>query len=194
MANGRYSDKILRSKIFYLRDYQPYWSVFKLLRNPKRDDITLKVLDLKNENHPKHQKAVAFFSGLLENFLAKAIDEEEEVYAAYVPSHEAHKESPGLAAILKVAKKKYNIVNSKNLLVRHKTVEKLSGGGNRDREVHLNSIKVVKKSFPKGAKILLIDDVTTSHNSLLACEDLLHERKADLVITVALTHTVSDDQ
>ena len=193
MAKKRYSDKEIRETLFYLRDYHKWWLIRGILRNPKADNLTKAVLNLKDETHSKHGRAVKLFSGLLEEFLEDVINEDEEIYAAYVPSHEAGKKSAGLGSVLTNVSKSYNIANSKNLLYRHKTVPKLSHGGNREKDVHLNSIRVFKNAIPKGAKVLLIDDVTTSSNSLLACEELLYASGAGLVISVALTKTADDD-
>ena len=86
----------------------------------------------------------------------------------------------------------YNIRNSRNPLLRHTTIEKLSHGGDRDEQVHLDSIRVVGNFIPKGAKVLLIDDVTTTNNSMNACAELLYDAGAGLVVKVALAKTADD--
>jgi predicted amidophosphoribosyltransferase len=75
-------------------------------------------------------------------------------------------------------------------LIRHTTINKLATGGDRSIEVHLNSIKVQNPNLIKDKRILLIDDVTTTHNSLFACKQLLLEAGAAQVYCLALGQTV----
>jgi len=193
MATEKYSEKKLRNTIFYSRAYHSYWlDRLGRVKNPKRDKITLAVLDLKDKTERKHQAAVKLFSGLLEKFLDKAVSREEPIYATYVPSSEANKESDGLRSVLDAVGKSFNIVNAENLLVRHKTVPKRSHGGDRSRKSIYESVNVVPEPFPDGAKVLLVDDVTTSKNSLRACKKLLYDKGAGLVITFAMTKTADD--
>ena len=62
--------------------------------------------------------------------------------------------------------------------------------GNRNINVHLSSIEVRgnKEKF-KGKKIILLDDVTTSGNSMIACRKLLEDMGVE-VICISLSKTV----
>ena len=76
-------------------------------------------------------------------------------------------------------------------LVRTRTIDKLARGGNRSVEVHLASIAPAERYeryFAKKA-ILLLDDVTTTGNSLRACSRLLDQYGADLIYPLALGRT-----
>jgi predicted amidophosphoribosyltransferase len=53
----------------------------------------------------------------------------------------------------------------------------------------LDSIKVVKPDLIKGRRVLLLDDVKTSGNSLIACKELLLKAGAKEVVMVALGRT-----
>jgi len=55
--------------------------------------------------------------------------------------------------------------------------------------VHLNSISTLKKYVSRGAKTILLDDVTTSGGSLIACQQLLESAGAGEIIAIALAKT-----
>lgn len=77
----------------------------------------------------------------------------------------------------------------KDVLIRHTDIDSLHSGGDRAVGVHLESIKVNKTV--KGKKIVLMDDVTTTGNSLLACKQLLMEAGAKEVIMFSFAKTFS---
>lgn len=59
-------------------------------------------------------------------------------------------------------------------LVRTQKHEKLAHGGDRSKDSHIKSMEIRNASLIKGKNVLLLDDVTTSGNSLEAgCELLL---------------------
>ena len=75
-------------------------------------------------------------------------------------------------------------------LERVKKIKKLSARGDRSPEVHFGSIEVRNKELIDQKNILLIDDVTTSGNSLKACRELLLRGGAYRVKMLALGKTV----
>jgi predicted amidophosphoribosyltransferase len=58
-------------------------------------------------------------------------------------------------------------------LVRIKKIAKLAHGGDRSKNVHLESIEVRNPGLIKGRDVLLLDDVAKTGNSLEACAELL---------------------
>ena len=75
-------------------------------------------------------------------------------------------------------------------LKRVKPIKKLASGGCRSKDVHFGSIEVTDKNKINGKSILLIDDVTTTGNSLVVCRQLLLEAGAAHVEMLALARTV----
>lgn len=59
-----------------------------------------------------------------------------------------------------------------------KEIEKLATGGNRNINIHFGSIEVNPNVSISGEVILVVDDVTTSGNSLYACRDILLKHDA----------------
>ena len=74
-------------------------------------------------------------------------------------------------------------------LRRTKVVKKAAWGGPRSIDEHLNSISV-KKELVKDKRIIVLDDVTTTGNSLQACQKLLHSAGATKVQKVVIAKTV----
>lgn len=186
------NEKQIRECIFYLEDYHKYWLIKNVTRNPKSNKFTKLILDIKMPECRNHTRAVQVFGFRLLSELEDIISTTEPIYYAIVPSHEAGKDSEGLRAIIRHIKAKYNIKNSANPLSRIKTVAKLASGGDRDINIHLKSIIVNKTHIEKGCKILLLDDVTTTQNSLKACAQLLYDAGAEIVIKYALGKTAEE--
>lgn len=82
--------------------------------------------------------------------------------------------------------------NGYYFLRRFKTIDKLSQGGNRSIEQHKNSIDIkYKKAIPR-RHFIIIDDVTTTGNSLEACRQILLDNGAESVRCVAIGRTLSN--
>jgi predicted amidophosphoribosyltransferase len=80
---------------------------------------------------------------------------------------------------------RYNFVNGRNLLIRNRTILPQKNAGKRYIETHLNSIRVNGDIDVMGKQIIVMDDITTSGASLLACRQLLFEAGAKEVICFA---------
>lgn len=76
--------------------------------------------------------------------------------------------------------------NKVHFLRRNSSIKKLSEGGFRGKSVHFNSIDANDGMTIEGDVVLLIDDVTTTGNSLYACREILFAYGADHVEMLAL--------
>ena len=81
-------------------------------------------------------------------------------------------------------------VDATSCLVRARHFDKLAHGGDRSIDVHLKSIVVVHEELIEDEEVLVLDDVTTSGNSLEACKQLLLQAGARRVQKLALGKTV----
>ena len=79
-----------------------------------------------------------------------------------------------------------NIIESEDVLLRISDIDKLAGGGRRNIEIHLNSIESNPNVDVAGKPVIVIADVTTSGNSMLACEQILYESGAASVVMIAV--------
>lgn len=109
----------------------------------------------------------------------------------YVLSNQARSPSYGIRRILEAIVKKYPHVKILDCLERKQTIDKLAKGGNRDVNVHLNSI-IFRSNLTeiKDKNIFIFDDVTITGNSLLACKSIVEEYNPNAVLCIALSKTV----
>jgi predicted amidophosphoribosyltransferase len=169
-------------QIRFLGEYHPYRIVNdrgERIKNPKWTPDCSRILDLK-ERQPH---AIQHFVERLDPKLLK------DIALAYVPSHDATRTESGVRDVARELAARGRI-DATGCLVRHTTIQKLATGGDRGIEVHLNSMHVVDAELIRGRAVLLLDDVTTSGNSLHAGQKLLLDAGAQVVKMLALAKTV----
>jgi predicted amidophosphoribosyltransferase len=194
-----WSDDDLLDGVNYLFDYQK-WYLSNGDKNPKIDAVTHHILNLKHnpgaEKHDphRHAKAVTFFSRRLTVALGRLSEKQTPKLAVMIPSSTAHNISEGLASIVLNACHPRSIPHNCSCLTRVKSVSKKATGGSRSVEQHFHSIIIEGNAFERGSRILLIDDVTTTGNSMRACKQLLQDAGAGDVIMLALTQTAPEDE
>lgn len=170
-------------EVLFLHDYHPYRMPGSMDKNPAFTPTDGLILDVKEGK----VGAVTHFAALIADMTR------ENVLVAVVPGHDPEKTESGIRTIAQKIAASDGRRDGTALLVRHKKINKLATGGNRSLEVHLNSIKVVDKAkILEGANVLLLDDITTSNNSLEACKQLLRAAGAVRVQMLALGRTVRD--
>jgi predicted amidophosphoribosyltransferase len=168
--------------IEFMGKYFPYWVYDEegnKSKNPKFDAYSGNVLNLKNRQEP----AVKGFSQNLKKIIPKG------TIIAIVPSHDPAKKVSGIRDIAHQLIKEEHVVDGTECLKRNTKIPKLASGGNRNLKVHLGSIIVENTNIIKGKTVFLLDDVTTTGNSLLACKKLLETAGAKAVKCYALGKT-----
>jgi hypoxanthine phosphoribosyltransferase len=167
---------------YYLRNYHP----FRLQgeENTCFDDWSEKLLELKN----KTLITVNFWYGELEQNLKN-----ESFAIAVVPSSSSENKISGIHLVAqKTAKsRQISITDATSCLRRYRSINKLASGGSRELTVHSNSIEVINSHLIKDKNVLLVDDISTTGNSLRACKELLMKAGASKVKCVALGKTVT---
>ena len=145
-------------------DYLP-WGVHRAAGGDRSNypERSGKMLDLKEGK----DAGVAYFSEAI------ATELKDEIVIATVPSHNPEKPGVGLKKLVAELVKDSKRVDASGSLVRTQKIDKLAAGGNRSKDVHLKSVSVALAPLIKGRDVLLLDDVTKTGNSLLACRDLL---------------------
>ena len=139
-----------------------------------------RILDVK-EGKPR---GVEHFARLLGDDLSEI----DGFAIAVVPSHDPNSHTSGLrqiAAKLATGKR----TDASGCLIRTAKINKLAHGGDRNIDIHLQTIRVDNPEKIRGRHVLLIDDVTKSGNSLRASSRLLYEAGAKFVQCVALGRT-----
>ena len=97
---------------------------------------------------------------------------EDNVALVCVPSHTPNKKG-AVHFIIESLCSERELVNASSCLQRTREIQKLAGGGSRSLEIHLGSISLINSHLLENRDILLIDDVSTSGNSLLACKQII---------------------
>jgi predicted amidophosphoribosyltransferase len=146
--------------------------------NPKWDRFSGYILDVKESR----TTALLYFLRIIDPLVAK------NVMICSVPSHDSAKRQSGirtLAQRLALA----NRIDGTHCLVRERTVAKAAHGGERSVEIHVGSVRVHDAELIRNKEVLLLDDVTTTGSSLLACRRLLIDAGARNVKCLALGKT-----
>lgn len=150
-------------EIVVYSNYHRYWlDRERKIKNPLFDVFSSKILDLKD----KKPSAIKYFYNLLDCEICP------DVTICVVPSSNADKKESGIGKLgeMLAANGRSNNVY---FLRRDYSINKLARGGDRKKEVHMKSISAVEDLDITGDIVLLMDDVTTTGNSLYACKEIL---------------------
>lgn len=169
-----------RAPAVALGDYHPYWIHGE--RNLAFDKHSGFCLSLKDPKNRDFSKAVTYFTTrMLAYFVAQKGDFRAEFIA--IPSHTAGAHSAGMRRVLDgVCKHDRRISVRHECLRRTKTIEKLAAGGRRATFVHLDSMEFDRGRGTPSLKII-VDDVTTTGNSLEAAVTLVRGENAGAVVS-----------
>lgn len=157
-------------------NYHKYWlDRERKIKNPLFDVYSGKILDLKEGKWA----AIRYFYELLNAEIC------DGVTICVVPSSNSEKKTTGISRLGELLAQNKRI-NKVYYLVREKSIDKLSTGGKREKEVHMQSISTIADVDITNDIVLLMDDVTTTGNSLYACKEILKEHGAGEVEMFAL--------
>jgi hypothetical protein len=181
-------------KAYALAPYHPYTvkNGGGRCRNPKFDRVSGLILDLKKESERGHEAAIKYWAAHLAFFLRKdiAFDQAEIII---VPSSTKGNINPGLDKIVKtVCKQDKRLSYNRNSLFRTKSINKLSTGGDRSLDVLLNSMDYKGVNGSPATKFIL-DDVTTTGNSLNASITLINQYMPGLTFVPIVLGKTADD-
>lgn len=180
---------------YYLIDYHKYWlDKAARVKNPHFSPECGLILSFKDAQHRDHKRAVSHFAKQITAAL-KGLPSNVDFNIYLVPSSKVGYGSAGLDAVARYLCREYdNLHYVQNALYRHRTIAKLAHGGDRSVGVHIESITY--RPPAKGIRpIILLDDVCTTGNSLVACLNLItfQHAVADLKVTpVVLGSTVDE--
>jgi predicted amidophosphoribosyltransferase len=150
--------------VWYLRIYRPHTGPI----NP--DKFSNEIILLKGKNQVAiHNLAVLWCDEMNITF--------PKCVFVSVPSSRKGNCENGVALLCTEIAKRLNQIDGSSCL--EKYIEVLfSKWGDRSQQKHLDSIRIINKEIIKGNNIWLLDDITTSGNTLMACKKLLKEAGA----------------
>lgn len=114
------------------------------------------------------------------------LDELSNMLVCIIPSHVEGKYSEGLVQLCKRISAEFNMTYVPYLIKRTKTNKRKSQGGSRDIEDMLGSLGLGSGVDIKDKSIMILDDVTTTGNSIEAARKLLENAGARKVIAQTL--------
>lgn len=171
--------------IFYLGFYHPLYNYYEdcYEDNEYFNEYSQKILELKNSVH----EAIRFFTKELD----RIIDDEEVVITA-VPSSDATCTSSGIVDLSKqLLQCKRNFIDGTSCIKRVKSIPKQSQSSEkRTKKRHKDSIEIQNQSIIKDRRVIILDDVLTTGNTVKACQELLIETGAKEVKIIVLGKTI----
>ena len=81
-------------------------------------------------------------------------------------------------------------IDATGCLVRHTRIKRIVFGGPSSRALHRATIRVEQPELVAGRRVLLLDDIAKSGQSLIACRRMLYEAGAARVQMAALGRVV----
>ncbi len=147
----------------------------------RKDIISGLILDVKE----KKERALNYFYNALSGEIEKG------VAICVVPSHSAgNTNQSGIAILARRLASSENRIDMVDYILRSETIDKLATGGERSMDIQKKTLAVNPELPIADNVILVVDDVSTSGNSLMACRDLLLENGAERVAMFALGKSI----
>jgi hypothetical protein len=169
-------DPSLEDKISYFGLYHPY----NQGNNPEFDRFSGRVLDLKSNK----DGAVDYFFEQLKN-----VDFNGTEAIVIVPSHTPQNKMSTVKKLAQKLAKYKGWIDASDCAVRTHEIAKLASGGDRSLNTHLGSLKIMHQHLITGKNVLVLDDVTTSGNSLFATMKLLKDNNVNSTWSYAIAKT-----
>ena len=149
-------------------------------RGGKDDEFSRKILDFKDGD----SGILKYFFVILRNKNFHNIDA-----IVYMPSSDATKKTTPVKELAKMLAECNGWIDATDCLVRHTSKEKAAHGGDRSIAGHEKTLVVRNKDKIYNKNVLVLDDVTTSGNSLEAAMKLLRNANVKSVASFALAKT-----
>lgn len=175
--------------IYYLFDYYKKWWVDNYPNNQFYKDNFFAFIAVKKRNYNQYSRTISFPAALCNFF--KLLSGDWVICTA--PGHEkTNNSSNGVSDIINMVYLKSNFNLRNTLIQRTYTVDKkatANSGRNNNYIVDMQSLSIESGYDVKGKSIIVVDDITTSGSTLIACKNLLMNAGAKRVVLVALGKT-----
>lgn len=180
------ASQYIKEQIYHIHEYHPYRGG----SNPRADKNTKRIMDIKNPDSYNFIKSTNSYGELFKQGTGRILDflNVPVIQVAIVPSSKEGKVSIGLERIINHVKG--TVIYDPDFLVRKYDVPTAHEGGDRSFQKHIDSIEIRVLPNPR-IPLILLDDVTTTGNSLNACKKILNDSGIKEVYMVAIGRTVS---
>lgn len=166
--------------IYYLYEYYPK-------RSKLHDFESEQVLEFKHGNIRAIDKYCQSMKEAMQyQYSAQVL---KDCYVCIMPSHSAGEYSFGLKRLAAYLCEYYGMTNAFDMIIRVKSHEKSSQGGSRSIASHIDSLRFNDKYDVEGKSVIIIDDVTTTGNSIAAVRNILKTHHVAIAYAQAIAKT-----
>ena len=177
--------KVTSDYILYLHDYYP-------VRSEKHDLLSKMILSFKDGNDfAIKQFAVEMCEAMRQRYSDGQLDLKNTIICI-MPAHEASEYSKGLVEVADHIISYFGMIDGRYLIRRVHAHEKVSKGGNRSIRNQLDSLEINQEYQITGKDIIVLDDITTTGNSISAAIALLKRNHAGRVFAQTIGKTQSE--
>ncbi len=164
-----------------IKNFYPYHPVrYRGSFNLRHKGMSELIIELKNKDGFAIRELVGYI-----------IDRVPEVdVICSVPSSNAEDTNNGIKIASRIIAQKLNIIDGTDCLYRTRTRPKSCSGNRSDVYSQTSTLAVTNKHLISGKTVLLLDDVTTSGTTLVACASMLKQAGAKTILKYAIGATV----
>ena len=173
-------------KISYLHDYYPK-------RYKEHQGISERILAFKEGDEDALRQFASEMKEAMDEKYKGELENLKDTVVCIMPSHEIGRYSNGLLRLAAFLSFTYGMIDGARLIKRTKNHEKISFGGSRAIQSHLETLEVSEDYQIAGKDIIILDDVATTGNSIEAVRRLLRTRNVGKVYAQTIGRTVDEN-
>ena len=177
--------------IYYMFDYYKKWWKENYPDNQFYEENFFTFMSIKKRDYDPKSRPINFPTSLCKFFGLLS----GNWIICTAPGHEKTvNDSNGVSDIINMVHLKPNFILRNTLIQRAYSVDKKAtstSGRNNNYQVDMKSLQIESGVGVKGKNIIVIDDITTSGSTLIACRNLLMNAGANKVVLLAFGKTKS---
>lgn len=168
--------------ISYMYDYFP-------VRYEEHKGISERILAFKNGDDDAVRQFAAEMKEAMDDKYSGYTDRLSNTIVCVMPSHEAGQYSKGLTRLAAYLAFTYGMIDGEHLIKRKITHEKIASGGDRSVQKQIETLEISTDYAIAGKDIIILDDVTTTGNSIEAVRRLLYKYNVGKIYAQTLGKT-----
>lgn len=168
--------------ILYLYDYYP-------VRYEEHNGVSERILAFKNGDDAAVRQFADEMKEAMDDKYRGYMEKLSNTVVCVMPSHEAGQYSKGLTRLAAYLSFTYGMIDAEHLIKRKITHDKISTGGDRSVQKQLETLEVSTDYIIAGKDVIVLDDVTTTGNSIEAVRRLLRKYNVGKIYAQTLGKT-----